>query len=56
MDGPDLVEGVVAKGVRETIEIAEDVSAGGGVSVDADRAEVFIDPTSDIENAHFPYY
>jgi len=52
VDGADLVEGVVAEGIREMIEVAEEVGAAGGIAVNAYGARVFVDSAADIENAH----
>ena len=36
MNGLQLIEGRVAEGIGKTVEVAEDIGAGGGVAVDAD--------------------
>src|SRR5450432_95759 len=52
MDGSELVEGVVGKRVGDVVEIAENVGAGGGIAVYADRSRILIDAAADVERSH----
>ena len=51
VDGADAVEGVVAEGVGEAVEVAENVGAAAWVAVDADGAGKFVDAAADVEDA-----
>ena len=51
MDGPQRVEGLVAKRIREMVEIRDHVRACTGVAVKSDGAGVFVDSTADVEDA-----
>ena len=52
MNGLQFIEGGIAEGVREAVEVAEDIGAGSGVAVDADGAREFVDATADVEYGH----
>ncbi len=50
VDGADFAECIVAQGVREMIEIGDDVGAGVDAAIKADGAGKFIDAAANIEN------
>jgi len=52
MNGLKGVEGGIAEGIREAVEIGEHVGSRTGITIDADRAQSFVDAAADIENAH----
>ena len=51
MDRAQLIESSVAKRVRKTVEVADDVSMGIGIQIDSNSARVLVDSTADVENA-----
>ena len=51
MDGAQRRERVVAKGIREAVEIADHVGAAARIAVDADGARIFVDAAADVERA-----
>src|SRR5450432_1580944 len=51
MDGPQLIERLIAKGIRKSIEIGNHVRPRARVAVEADRARKFVDSTADVEDA-----
>jgi len=51
VDGAEVIEGAVGEGVREMVEVAEDVGGAGGIEVDADCAGEFADSAADVEGS-----
>jgi len=51
VDGAEVIESAVGKGVREMVEVAEDVGGAGGVEIDADCAGEFADAAADVESS-----
>jgi hypothetical protein len=49
MNDANFPERVVAKRVRKTVEIGDNIGAGASVAVKADRAWKFIDAAADVE-------
>ena len=55
LDDVDSLQGVkrgIAKRVGKTVEVAEDIGAGGRVAVYADRPGKFVDAATDVEYPH----
>jgi len=48
----EFIEGGITERVGKTVEVAEDIGAGGGVAVDAKGAWKFVDAAADVEYAH----
>jgi hypothetical protein len=46
--GAEGVKGVIAERVRKPIQVAQNVGAGVGIAIDADRTRIFIDATADV--------
>ena len=51
VDGQQAVEGVVAKGIGQAVEVAEDIGAAGGIAIDADGARLLMNAAADIEDS-----
>ncbi len=52
VDHADLVEQVVAEGIRRTIQVADHVRRGVRIAIDADRAGVLVAPASYVQDFH----
>ena len=50
VDGAQLIEGAVAEGIGEPIEVAEDVGAGMRVAVDPDGSWDLVDSAAHVEH------
>src|SRR5579872_244875 len=51
VNGADGIESAIAQGIGKMVEIGEDIGPGIGIAIDADRAGVLVDPTTDVEHA-----
>jgi hypothetical protein len=49
VDGQQAVEGVIPKGVRQAVEIAENVGAAGRIPVDPDGSGLLVNPAADVQ-------
>jgi APA family basic amino acid/polyamine antiporter len=52
MDSAYGVEGIIAEGIGEAIEVTQQIGAAGDIAVDADGAGIFIHAAADVENTH----
>src|SRR5947209_7837754 len=51
MHGANGGKGGAPERIGETVQIADDVGAGGRIPIDADRTGIFIDTAADVQNA-----
>jgi hypothetical protein len=51
MDGAQHVEGAITKGVREAVEVTDNVGVGITIQVDSNCSGIFVNSTPDIKNA-----
>jgi hypothetical protein len=50
MNRPNLLEGGIAEGKRIVVQICQNIRLGVGVTVNSDRAGIFVHAAPDIEN------
>ena len=54
--GVEHIEGGVAKRIKMTVEIGQNVRARSGVSVKADGSGMLVNPASDVKDSHRELY